>query len=308
MRYFNKSIKRQLGRMGIAMAMSFLCVNYAHAWTVFADYLYWRATNTQEWAYLNSLSVPNQTLTYKTLSYPYHSGFRVGASNNKEWDTTFYYTHYQTTTRDTAVGNIIPSFLGSVTAKPFEGYFYQAGQVKATIKYNIFDLNIGRSMQLADALTVRPYVGAIGGSIYQAVYANYQGLRSTNETVHNNFSGVGPKVGVDADITLTQSDNSELKLIAKVAGSYLAGHWSITDQTQVTPPTSITISIPSRNMGAPVLQAEMGLKFNYHQLAFKVGYEINDWFNQNQLFDNDTGTHSNDLILQGLTVGLTYLF
>jgi hypothetical protein len=35
---------------------------------------------------------------------------------------------------------------------------------------------------------------------------------------------------------------------------------------------------------------------------------LNDWFNQQQYEDNDTGTHSNDLVLQGLTVGIAYHF
>ena len=33
-----------------------------------------------------------------------------------------------------------------------------------------------------------------------------------------------------------------------------------------------------------------------------AGYEINDWLNQCQIFDDATGPHNNDLILQGLTV------
>lgn len=38
----------------------------------------------------------------------------------------------------------------------------------------------------------------------------------------------------------------------------------------------------------------------------KSEYEINDWFEQFQIFDDATGAHNNDLILQGLTVQLAY--
>lgn len=38
----------------------------------------------------------------------------------------------------------------------------------------------------------------------------------------------------------------------------------------------------------------------------KVAYEVSDWFNQYQVFDNTTGARNNDLVLQGLTVGLNY--
>ena len=58
-------------------------------------------------------------------------------------------------------------------------------------------------------------------------------------------------------------------------------------------------------MGAFELQGLVGLNLHYKNADVKVGYEVSDWFNQYQVFDDGTGTHTNDLVLQGLTVSLT---
>jgi hypothetical protein len=53
----------------------------------------------------------------------------------------------------------------------------------------------------------------------------------------------------------------------------------------------------------------MGIEGKFSELlAIKAGYEIQDWFNQYQVFDDGTGSHTNDLVLQGLTVRVRYEF
>ena len=59
-----------------------------------------------------------------------------------------------------------------------------------------------------------------------------------------------------------------------------------------------------------MLQGFMGFGLDFDlqgkcsHLSFKLGYEIQDWFNQYQVFDNGTGAHNNDLLLQGLTLDM----
>ena len=47
---------------------------------------------------------------------------------------------------------------------------------------------------------------------------------------------------------------------------------------------------------------------NHSRFALKVGYEIQDWLDQFQIFNNVAGTSNSDLILQGLTVDLRFDF
>lgn len=53
-------------------------------------------------------------------------------------------------------------------------------------------------------------------------------------------------------------------------------------------------------VGALAFQAIVGLNLKYRNWSATVGYELNDWLNQCQIFDDATGTHNNDLLLQGL--------
>lgn len=276
---------------------------------VFLEALEWRATETNNWVYLNSLTVPNQTLNYKTIQFNYSPGIRVGAFYEKEaTDLLFAFTHYYTSTNDSAVGNMQPSFLGSVTAKPAAAYLYSSGQVNQSIKYNILDLDLGKSFHPTEIIMLHPILGLMGGWIDQNINAQYQGSTSSNEQIVNDFKGIGPKFGVDTEINLLSYHNVQPNLFASVAASYLAGYWNIRDTTSVIPVKNIAVTGSNPHMGAVTLQGAIGFKFDYKKLQVKLAYEINDWRDQCQFFDNDTGAHNNDLILQGLTLGITYKF
>jgi hypothetical protein len=281
--------------------------NNVFALQYFVEALEWRATETNNWAYINSETLPHQTLDYKTIDFHYSPGFRVGVRQVQNWDTLFSYTHYNTTTRDSATGLIRPSFVGSVTAQPSAADLYHSGQVTQAINYNIFDLDVGMQFKPATGWMLHPIAGLMGGSIYQSIHATYQQpSTSTDEQINNNFVGIGPKAGVDTSITLWSGHEYESKLIAAFATSYLVGNWVIKDITDVVPARTISVTGSSQSMGSLALQGSVGFSVDYKKFNLKLAYEIGDWFNQVQFFDNDTGTHNNDLILQGVTLGLAY--
>ena len=89
-------------------------------------------------------------------------------------------------------------------------------------------------------------------------------------------------------------------LVADFSVSYLWGNWTIHDvATTADASKEIDIFIPKRDLGALGLQTLIGINMDYKNATIKLGYEINDWLNQFQVFDNDTGAHNNNLILQG---------
>lgn len=51
---------------------------------------------------------------------------------------------------------------------------------------------------------------------------------------------------------------------------------------------------------------EWDFNFDHDRAHFKfrLGYEIEDWFDQLQIFTNISGAQNNDLFLQGLTASL----
>ena len=281
----------------------------AYASGAFLEALAWRATETNDWAYINSLTVPNQTLNYKSIQFNYSPGVRLGAFYEKDTtDLVLAFTHFYTSTNDSATGNIQPSFLGSVTAKPAHSYLYSSGQVNQSITYNIIDFDLGKSFHPTEIIMLHPILGLMGGWIDQTINAQYQGSTTSNEKIMNNFKGIGPKFGIDTEINLFSCQDVHPLLYASFAVSYLLGIWNIRDTTTVTPYDYIAVSGTNPRMGAVTFQGALGFKFDYKKLQLKLAYEINDWRDQVQFFDNDTGAHNNDLILQGLTLGLTYRF
>ncbi len=275
----------------------------------FIDALRWRATETNDWVYNNSLTTPSQTLDYKGIEFNYSTGVRIGAfyeKNNN--DLALAYTHFYTSANDSASGNLQPSFIGSVTAKPSHAYLYATGQVNQKINYNIIDIDLGHAFYPTEVISLHPYIGIIGGWIDQTINAAYQGSTSSNEELLNNFKGFGPKVGIDTNIRLFEYHAMQPQLFASFATSYLLGNWNIRDTTSVIPNDQVNVIGSNPRMGAITLQGAIGFKMDYKQLRVKLAYEINDWRDQCQFFDNDTGAHNNDLILQGLTFGINYSF
>ena len=280
-----------------------------HASGIFIDALHWRVTETNDWVYLNSLTTPIQTLDYRGIEFNYNTGVRVGGVVEKNGnDFLMAYTHYDASANDSAVGHLQPSFIGSVTAKPSHAYLYSAGQVYQKISYNVVDFDLGHSFHPTQIITFHPYLGIMASRINQNIQAQYQGSTSSNENLINNFKGIGPKLGIDADIQLYDYNNVQPILFASFATSYLAGNWNIRDTTTTVPVQNINVISSNPRMGAVTLQSSIGFKLDYKKLQLKLAYEMNDWRDQCQFFDNDTGAHNNDLVLQGLTLGVNYSF
>lgn len=304
MRYFYQSLM---------LSTALLVSSQANALGFFLEGLDWRATETNDWAYINSETLPNQTLDYKTIDFPYQPGFRLGLfyinSNVPcHWDAMLAYTHLYTSANDAAVGHIQPSFLGSVTAKPSHAYLYDSGQVHQRLRFNMIEANVGKQFHPASIITIHPFTGLIGGWIDQSINAQYQGSLSTQEKITNNFKGLGPKVGLDADVSLFDGYCYQPKLFASFATAYLVGHWDISDVALTSTSQRYYVEGDSSNMGSFMLQGAIGLKLDYQQLSVKLAYEMSDWFDQVLTFDNDTGAHNNDLVLQGLSLGFSFNF
>ena len=280
-----------------------------YALDLFIDALYWQATEVVDWALGNNLNPSQQDVYYLTNTFDTKPGFRVGVGHQGSWDTKFYYTQYFTSTDDSATGNLTSTFLGGKSIeKKNNDFFFNSGNVKQSIHFNMFDWDLGKHVEVDQWLLLRPIVGVKGGWIDQTIITNFNGPLSITENSKNNFNGIGPKVGIESVITFFNKNPVQLSLIANFTSSYLWGKWSISDVLHSTSRDSYTVETPSRIVGALVLEGLIGAKLDYHKFSMKLSYEINDWFDQYQVFDDGTGEHNNDLILQGLTFGLNYRF
>ncbi|WP_133130036.1 Lpg1974 family pore-forming outer membrane protein [Legionella yabuuchiae] len=294
MRYFYHSI------IGISLLFSSL----SYAVDFYADVLYWQAFETVDWSLTNSLSLPNQVISYNTIDFDFAPGVRVGTGfQHKNWYGRLLYTHYHVNEKATTQGNVISAFIPGKFAEAF----YNTGHVNFTIDFNMIDADLFKKIEVGESFILQPIIGIKGGSINQQVNTRFQGDITVYEKVSNNFGGVGPKVGIDSQWIFYKKQNLHSSLVAEISSAYLWGNWSIHDNmTQSNSTLPSMVRLGKRNFGAFELQGLMGLNLSYNNVSIKLGYEVSDWFNQYQVFDDGTGTHTNDLIFQGLTAALNF--
>ena len=312
--------------LGLVLILLLPVPRSAEAANFFADFLYWQTTEPVDWVLETNRLPVNQYVTYRTLEYDFAPGLRIGVgTDGEEWDTKFWYTHYDTSTSDSATGDLTTAFLGGKQAQPpAPVYYFDSGQVSSSINYNLFDWDLSKRFQPSPALEVRPLVGLRGGWINQSIDSAFQAdysllgipvAQRIAESMKNDFWGIGPKFGLENSLVVRRREESELRCFANFYTSFLAGQWTIDDVTDLsttalglTINTRKTIAVPDRNFGALAFQAIIGFNWRYRRWSATAGYEVNDWLNQCQIFDDATGPHNNDLILQGLTANLSWRF
>ncbi|BBO36330.1 Lpg1974 family pore-forming outer membrane protein [Lacipirellula parvula] len=306
----------------LTLSWQLLCHNAsAHALEFFGDFLYWKATETVDWTLDQNSNPANQFVAYRTIEYGFDPGFRAGVAHEGDLDARFYYTRFHTSTSDSATGQLTGAFMGAkMNQPPAPTSYFDVGQVAAEIDYNMFDFDLGRRFQPSESLMLRPVVGLRAGWINQNIDSQFDANyldngaplhRQVNEAMTNDFWGIGPKLGLENALNLHRGEACEFNLAANFYAAYLIGHWDVDDVTRIantqngsTTNSNYVVDVDSRDFGALAFQAILGLNMKYGRWTGTVGYELNDWLNQGQFFDDATGPHDNDLLLQGLTARL----
>jgi hypothetical protein len=294
----------------------------ASAIEFFGDVLYWQATEPVDWSMNTNASTTAQFVAFETVAYDFNPGFRVGAALEPDWGAKLYYTRFYTTAEGSIVGNVTPMFFGSrevlmVSPTPL---FFETGSVQSAIDYNVLDLDFGKPFQPAESLKVRPVLGLRAAWLNQTFNTAFQGTITSgtqtqtitsNEHIENNFWGVGPKLGVENALRVWSGEKCKIDLALNFYASYLVGWWVFNDvavNTTNQTPSSFEVPIKDRQFGALAFQAMAGVNLQCGRWNVTAGYEMNDWLNQCQIFDDSTGPHNNDLIVQGLTIRATCAF
>lgn len=288
---------------------------------IFADALYWYTGETVDWAFTLTNSPNFEQSSFKAFTFEWAPGFRVGLGYNMEhdqWDTQLSYTWFQSQAKDHASGSVTSAFLAARLSllEPFT-----TGKARLNLRYNIGDWDLGRSFLVSNYLLLRPSIGLKGGTITQTIHSNWTIPNllgffafSASENIKHRFQGAGPKGAVTGKWCFQNTQENYFSLIGMFEASYLWGKWKIRDKFVDDLSTVIRIKTSDRNFGAFVLHAFMGFgwdcNFNCDQSHFsaKLGYEIEDWFNQFQIYSDASGSQNNDLILQGLNLGVRFDF
>ncbi len=278
----------------------------------FGDILYWQATDPIDWTMNTNATAPDQFVAFETLDFDFNPGFRVGIGTEGDWGVKFYYTRFETDTAETVEGHVTPNFLGSrMFAKAqTQPFYFRRGDVQAAIDYNVLDLDFSKSCCFSEPWQLRPVLGLRSAWIDQKFDTEYQGTWSdvvafSEEHIKNNFWGIGPKLGVENTLNLWRGQGCKVDLAMNFYTAYLLGFWTFQDVATNTDDQTVStqvIPIDNRDFGAMAFQAMIGLHLNWRNWNATAGWEFNDWLNQCQIFDDATGPHNNDLIVQGLSV------
>ena len=281
--------------------------------------LYWYTSENVDWAFtLHSQGLSTQT-NYKAFNFRWAPGFRIGLGYNMEhdeWDTQASYSWFQSSASGSSEGPITPGFFSArlSLAEPFS-----VGKASINLHYNMFDWDLGRSFFVSSHLLLRPSIGMKAGWITQLIHSYWEHFdfigSSTlyaRENLYQSFKGGGPKGALCSKWYLGSAKS--FSLISAFETGYLWGHWSIKDVYIDSLATVIPTKTTARSFASFMLHGSLGLSWETNfdrdrsHFAFKLVYEIEDWFNQCQFFTDINGAQNNDLILQGLSASLRFDF
>lgn len=235
-----------------------------------------------------------------------------------DWDTRITYTWFRSKARGQTKGSVTSAFLGARLSllEPFS-----TGKAHLNLNYNMLDWDLGRNFLASKFLSIRPAIGLRGGWITQKIHSdwttpNFLNLffLSAKENLHQRFKGIGPKGAVSGKWCFGDVKTHSFSLLYELDADYLWGHWTIRDKFSDNLSTEIHVITTDRNFGSFVVHCFFGfawdVNFYWDRMHFglQLGYEIEDWYNQCQIFTDTSGSQNNDLILQGLNLGLNIDF
>lgn len=302
--------------------------NTTHSTTAFADLLYWRMRegSTENWAQVITPAGANQSDTLIDAPFRWNTGLRIGVNYKQEqtFDSTIYYTGYQSKALNHASGRVFSAFLGNFFANNTNGAnfgpFYQSANVQWRIAYNTLDFDLGKKFDVTPILTVRPFLGLKGASINQTISSNWEGPMTTvlgvdtpittfstaTETLKNNFWGIGPTLGLNTTWSLYKNEKTSFNVLGNFSAALLRGEWSFRDVYENNTPAAININTTNLVGLAPMAGTFIGMEWS-HQLpkadmGIRLGYEAQVWFNQLQFYSYNMGRLNNLMSLQGGTL------
>jgi len=307
-----------------------------NGWYLFADALYWHADiGSTDWAVkINPAQFVNRDNMH-SLNFKWAWGFRAGIGANMShgmWDTNLYYTWFHTSNSNSAAD---PHPFVDVIL--LESAVVQNAHIRWTLHFSMFDWELGGWYYLNDVLAIRPHVGLKGGWIKQNVKvacsdtiasATFPAGGTCSGRFRNDFWGVGPSLGINTLWVLGSAgerNQHRFSLFGDGGGALMYGHFRVKYKALFAP-TGFPVAGDilkglDRNLAVAMLQGMFGFAWdtdfnqNRNHFTFRLGYELQYWFRQNQLVkegstlvDGGISRLSDDLALQGITADFRFDF
>lgn len=290
--------------------------------SVFGELLYWNASEQTDSVWANDIGFPSTNhVTYSTpnVKFNWSNGFRGGISYEipNFWDIKLAWTHMPTSKSI----NYVAGDNHIITPEFFSGFLssdtFSSASLKWQIAMNIIDLAINHKFNVSKSLVISPSIGVKEATINQTINTRWNAtlfsipIFSSTEAVKNNFSGIGPSLGIDGIWNFYKC----LSLVGNFSTAFLWGHWNIND-TYSRPSalfglinsTTIDTKMTNAKLGTPVFQYLLGLQWTYestYQIKFLLAYEMQYWANQLRAPTFQLLPLHGDLTLQGGTCGIS---
>lgn len=303
---------------------------------IFASLIVWTAKEAGADCWAEVIISDSSTLfnDLREVNFGWNPGFRVGIGygmTHDQWDTQAYYTWFRTTGKDhvsSGNGAVHSTFLGNfyidnATGAGISGPAYQKGSISWTIRFNIFDWELGRNFWISQSLALRPFIGLKGGWIHQSIHSKWENpslspaefFNEGRENIKNNFWGIGPSAGINTKWNLFNCQCHSFNLLGDFSGALMWGHWTFSDLFTNDIHQQVAVNLENLNSGATMVRTFMGLNWefyfgseNWYRFSSKLGYEMQFWLDQLQFYSFVGGRLNNQLTLQGGTLEFSFDF
>ncbi len=301
---------------------------------VFADLLVWSAqeSGAGDWGQRFRTNANGEKINIEILevSFDWDVGFRGGIGSglgHDEWDTRLYYTWFRTRGKDNASapnGEVTSPYIGNFyvnnSVGSGDGPSYRSASMDWTIRFNMFDWELGRRYCVSSALTLRPFIALKGGWIHQKIRTKWKtpvpspqipdpdAFGTAREDLKNNFWGVGPCGGLNTKWQIAAVNCHIFSIVGDFSAAILYGHWNFSDVYKNEVPHKVSLDLPKINGGATTITSFLGFRWDALEikeridLSVRLGYEVQFWLDQLQFVTFNTGRLSNGLTLQGGTL------
>jgi len=175
---------------------------------------------------------------------------------------------------------------------------------KLEFNFRNLDLELGRGFYVSKYFSLRHHYGLRAAWISQKKTETFAGGDLTNQKIHihheNKYKGLGPRTGIDTQFHIGKGFTIE----GKLALALLAGRFRVEYDADISEDPSTEVDIEANIYRfAPTIQFFLGFGYDInicrdeHHLAFRLGYENQYWWRQNQMleFNNVTANAVNGI-------------
>lgn len=267
-----------------------------------ADFLWWKA-------YEGGSDYVLRNNHIRHVNFDWEPGFKVGGGylfDHDAWDADIEFTFFRTHTNHSLRSDSLFPLVGD------QDLSLNHSKAKWRIHFYNLDLVVGKNYFVSKYLAFRPFFALTIAWIDQNRRFKFHTTEGDQISLkgRNDFSGVGPKLGVGAQYFFCE----HFSCYGDVSGDLLWGDFSVRErEDDKTAGTQFYNLRYNLHRMVPVCAFELGLSYEVHvdddtcRFRLKAGYESQYWWRQNQLpiFNADAlvfHRYSEDLGLQGLTV------